>query len=116
MKIADLLQEIEEVEQRFWFIKSSTLEQTDEVLKARLAIKDELFVHVFLSESSERFQLALINGRERIYGRDREDGEWHSHPYGNAETHVPMPEGVSPQPLKQFITEVEKILLENDLI
>ena len=116
MKIADLLQEIEDVEQRFWFIQSVTLEQTDDVIKVRVEIREEIFVHVFLSEQSGRFQFALINGRERIYGRDKEDNEWHLHPYGNAEDHLPMPEGISPQPLTQFMTEVEKILLENNLI
>jgi hypothetical protein len=46
----------------------------------RLIIGESLFVQAFLSEATGRFSLALIQGRERLYGRDREGGVWHLHP------------------------------------
>ncbi len=36
--------------------------------------------------------------------------------FNQSHLHEPTPEGMSPQPIHQFLTEVETILLENDLI
>jgi hypothetical protein len=116
MIIDDLLIELEEAEQRFWFIQRSEIERTDEAIRLRLIINAALFIQVYLSEATERFSLALIQGRERLYGRDREGGTWHLHPFDSPETHCPTPEGVSSRPLLQFLAEVEELLLENELI
>ena len=77
MTIDDLLIELEESEWRFWFIQRSEIERTDEAIRLRLIISTTLFIQVFLSEATGRFSLALIQGRERLYGRDREGGMWH---------------------------------------
>ena len=45
-----------------------------------------------------------------------EHGTWHRHPFGQAEQHEPTPEGMSAQPLTQFMTEIEEILVVHDLI
>jgi len=116
MTTDDLLIELEESERRFWFIQRSETERTDETVRLRLIINEALFIQVFLSETTGRCSLALIQGRERLYGRDREGGMWHLHPFGAPETHRPTPEGVSPRPLLQFLAEVEEWLFENDLI
>jgi len=117
MRIRDLALELEEAERRFWFIQQITeLEQTDDALRARLEIRSGLFVQVFLSETTGRFSLALIQQGQRLYGRDREHGEWHCHPYEAPSQHEPMPEGVSPRPLLQFLAEVERILLVHELL
>jgi hypothetical protein len=60
--------------------------------------------------------LALISQGGRLYGRDYEHGTWHRHPFGQSEQHEPTPEGMSAQPLTQFMTEVEEILIVHDLI
>lgn len=116
MTIDDLLIEFEESERRFWFIQRSEVERTDDTIRLRLVISESLFVQVFLSEATGRFSLALIQGRERLYGCDGEGGTWHLHPFGAAGVHQPVPEGVSPRPLLQFLIEVEELLLDNDLI
>jgi len=117
MKIADLLAEAYEAEQRLWFIQRiSNLEQTDDMLKARLDIRAGLFVQVFFSESSGRFQMALVREGRRLYGRDNEGGGWHIHPYGSPEQHTPASEETSPRPLLKFLAEVERLLLANDLV
>jgi len=116
MTIDDLLIELDESKQRFWFIQRSEIERTDETIRLRLIINEALFIQVFLSEATGRFSLALIQGRERLYGRDREGDMWHLHPFSASETHRPTPEGVSPWPLLQFLAEVEELLFENELI
>ncbi len=116
MTIDDLLIELKESEQRFWFIQRSEIERTDKAIRLRLIINEALFIQVFLSKATGRFNLALIQGRERIYGRDRESDMWHLHPFDAPETHCPMPNEVSPRPLLQFLAEIEELLLENELI
>jgi hypothetical protein len=41
---------------------------------------------------------------------------WHLHPFGQPEEHQPTPEGMSPRPATQFLTEVEKLLVDHGLI
>ncbi len=36
--------------------------------------------------------------------------------FENPDTHLPIPEGVSPLPVMQFLSEVEEILITHDLI
>ncbi len=117
MRVNDLLLELYRVESQTWFIRRiSNLDITDDALRARLEIGEGLFVQIFLSERSGRFSMALIQGNQRLYGRDREYGTWHRHPFHDPSTHELTPEGVSPRPLQQFIAEVEEILLKHGLV
>jgi hypothetical protein len=116
MNIDDLLTELAESEPRLWFIQRSEIEQTDKAIRLRLFINEALFVQVFLSVITGRFSLALIQSRERLYGRDREGGAWHLHPFEAPKSHRPTPEGISHRPLVQFLAEVEELLIENDLV
>ena len=75
-----------------------------------------LFVQVFFSQRSRRLSFALVGAAGRFYGRDREHGLWHRHPFGQPAQHEPTPEGMSAQPISQFLTEVEEILYAHDLI
>ena len=70
----------------------------------------------YRSELSGRFSFALVDPPGRLYGRNRERGVWHRHPFDDPEQHEPTPEGMSPRPLLQFMAEVEEIILENELI
>ena len=76
----------------------------------------DLFIQVFYSKRSDRLSLALVGSSGRLYGRDKEYGYWHLHPFGQSEQHVPTAEGLSSQPIHQFLAEVEIILIENELI
>ncbi len=117
MTLAEWLIELREAEHQFWFIQRlAALDETDEVIKARLEIQPRLFVHFFYSVISGRLQMALVHGDQRLYGRDREDNEWHLHPYGTIDEHIATPEGLSPRPLMQFLSEVEELLVQNNLI
>lgn len=115
--VADLLAEFYTAEHRFWFIRDARIvDETESAVTLRLVISPEIFVQAFLSEQSGRFSLALVSSSARIYGRDLEHGYWHRHPFGAPHLHEAMPEGMSRQPLTQFLREVELLLLDNELL
>ena len=117
LTIRDLILEAHDTLDRFWFVRDiNIVEQTQATVTVHLTIDADLFVQAFLSESSQRLSFALVGQSGRLYGRDREHGMWHRHPFGQPEQHEPTPEGVSVQPLTQFMAEVEKILVEHDLL
>lgn len=115
--IEELLGEAHEACDRFWFVQSLIeVERTASTITVHLIIRPELYVQAYLSELSGRLSFALVDPSGRLYGQNRERGTWHRHPFGDPDRHEPTPEGISPQPLLQFMAEAEEILLENELI
>ena len=115
--IGDLLLEVEDALDRFWFVRDIVIiDQTEATVTAHLIIDPNLFVQAFLSERSQRLSFALVGQSRRLYGRDREHGAWHRHPFSQPEQHEPTPEGMSARPLTQFMAEVAQILLAHDLL
>jgi len=117
LSIPDLTAEAHDALDRFWFIRDVVIaDQTQATVTIHLSIDADLYIQVFLSENSQRMSFALVSQGGRLYGRDSEHGIWHRHPFGQPEHHEPTPEGMSTRPLTQFLAEVEKILVENDLL
>ena len=117
MTIDDLLVEAQGALHQIWFVRGLTVaDRTHATVTTRLFQVSDFFVQVFLGERSGRFSLALIGPTGRLYGRDREHGIWHRHPFEQPRDHEPTPEGMSSRPIEQFLTEIEQILLDNDLI
>jgi len=116
MTIDELLGECLSAKDRFWFVQVYEIERTDLTITVRFVIGVGLFIQVFYSKYSGRLSLALIGVSGRLYGRDCEHGVWHRHPFDDPDQHELTPEGMSPQPVLQFLAEVEKILIENNLI
>ena len=115
--IEQLLLEAIKVHDTFWFIRSWVVfARTDRTVTIHLQIRDDLFIQTFLSLRSNRLCLALVGVAGRLYGCDYERGAWHYHPFGETAVHAPLPVGMSPRPLLQFVAEVEEILLANDLL
>lgn len=113
----DLQLEAHEALERVWFVQSlEETERTDPTLSLRLGIRPDLFVQAFLGEWSGSLYFALIESGRRIFGIDRETGEWHLHPYDAPDTHRPLPEGLGPKPLLAFLARVEDLLLQYDLL
>ncbi|HRQ41098.1 MAG TPA: hypothetical protein PLD25_24540 [Chloroflexota bacterium] len=103
--------------ERFWFIRDfKQVERTDATVTIHLEIENDLFVQLYFSQRSGRLSLALVGNTGRIYGRDREYGRWHLHPFGKLHEHIDTPEGMSAQLISQFLSEVEKLLIEHDLM
>ncbi|MFQ5812749.1 MAG: hypothetical protein ACE5I2_06115 [Anaerolineae bacterium] len=114
---ADLRLEAQEALDRVWFVQSlEEIERTDFTLSLRLHIRPALFVQAFLGELSGSLYLALIEGGQRIFGIDREGGEWHLRRYDTPDDHEPLPEGLGPRPLLKFLARVEDLLLQHDLL
>ena len=115
--VEELLNEAREAYSHFWFVQSLIeVERTGSTITVHFIIGPELYVQAYLSELSGRLSLALVDPSGRLYGRDRERGAWHKHPFDNPDWHEPTPEGMSSRPLLQFMVEVEEIALENELI
>jgi hypothetical protein len=117
MTIDELLVEALAATDRFWFVQTLQVrERTDATVTLRFIIGPAVFVQVFFSQRSRRLSFAMVGTSGRLYGRDREHGFWHRHPFGQSEQHEPTPEGMSSQPISQFLTEVEEILCTQNLI
>lgn len=113
----DLLAEVQEALDKLWFLQSlQVVERTDRTISLRLYIRQDIFVQAFLGEISGSLYFALIEGSQRIFGIDREGGEWHIHPFESPHEHRPFPEGLDPKPLLKFLAKVEQLLLEQDLL
>lgn len=116
-QIDDLVRETEAGAHRHWFVQSlRVVDRTDSTITMHLAIGDNFFIQVFFSHRSQRLNLALVGSGGRLYGRDRESGVWHLHPFDDPDRHETSLLGMSPAPVAQFLAEVEEILVDNDLI
>ena len=113
----DLLQEAQEAFERVWFIQAvQDVEHTDMTLSFRLYIRADIFVHVFYGQLSESLYFSLVEHDRRIFGIDREGGNWHLHPYTATEKHLRFDEGLGHKPLLSFLALVGDLLLQHDLL
>ena len=116
-KPISLLSEAREACHEIWFVQSLELNaRTDYTLSLRLHIRPGLFVQAFAGEITNSLYFALIEGNQRIYGIDRESGYWHLHPLKAPHSHEPFDEGLGPKPLLSFLSKVEKLLVDNELL
>lgn len=116
-QLRELRQEALEAAEEAWFVQSlQEIERTDVTLSLRLTIRRGLFVELFCGEKSGSLYMALIEGGRRLFGVDRERGEWHIHPYEAVEKHEPLQEGFEPKPVTKFLARVEVLLVEHDLL
>ena len=116
-KTGPLLSEAKEAHDKVWFIQLfEVYERTDYTLSIRLYIRQGLFVHAFIGEITNSLYLALIEGNQRIFGIDHEGGHWHLHSFEAPHKHEPFDEGLGPKPLLAFLSKVEKVLVENNLL
>jgi len=114
-KTKHLLSEDREAFDRIWFVSAMDVaDRTETSILVRLHIQSDIFVHAFLGESSGSLYFALIEMNQRIFGTDRESGEWHMHPYGDPHTHELPDEGLEPKPLLRFLSRVGKLIFEHN--
>ncbi|NCC53630.1 MAG: hypothetical protein EOM20_20805 [Spartobacteria bacterium] len=65
--------EAQEALQTIWFLRSlEEVDRTDLTLSLRLHIRPALFVQIFYGQQSNVLYMALIEGRRRVYGIDRD--------------------------------------------
>jgi hypothetical protein len=112
-----LLSEARQALERVWFVQTlEVAERTDSTLALRLYISSTQFVPAFVGELTGSLYFALIEGQHRVFGIDQEGNERHRHPYHACHLHEPLPEGLEPKPLLRFLSMVESIVLDNDLL
>jgi len=113
----DLHSDAEKALYQFWFLQSiQVMQKTDQTLSLRLFIRSDLFVQAFVGEISGSVYMALIERTHRIFGIDLEKNKWHLHPYGLSHEHHFLEEPMEPFPLLKFLSQVENIILENNLL
>jgi hypothetical protein len=117
MKLEEVIAEIEEVSQRFSFVlQVIRLDETKYSVKYLLMLAEDFFVQVYRNVRSGTIGLALIYRGQRLYGRDREGGQWHRHPFENPMEHDFSAEGSRKVSLEEFLEEVREILERGGLI
>jgi len=88
------------------------LEQSANLLKARIYISDTLFIQVYRNDRFDTTSLALIYNSARIYARDQLGGKWHRHEYQSLESHDTSPAGRKAMTFAEYLDEVETLLAE----
>jgi hypothetical protein len=115
--IKKVVSEIEEAALSFPFVKR--LVKTDETVhtvKYRLLIDEELFVQVYVNVENNTVGFVLVSSGQRIYGRDAIEGKWHRHTFEDPLGHDFSVEGKKQVTLKDFLLEVQEILVRENLL
>jgi len=116
MNVDDLLTALHEVvKSRSYIIRLELMDQSVNMLKARLFIDPDLFVQVYRNDQFDTTNFVLIYNRQRIYARDRLGGRWHRHIPSNPDIHDKSEEGRRQVSLYDFLDEVEIILADMNL-
>jgi hypothetical protein len=116
MNLEELFSNIyQEHNRRAYIQRVQILNHSQNLLKARLYISNELFVQIYRNTRFNTTNLILIYNNERIYARDQLGDNWHRHSSDNPEQHDTSPDGRRVVELSEFLDEVENILTELEL-
>ncbi len=111
MNVADALNSIhQEIDQRAYFTRVDVLDQSVNLLKARLYISPTLFVQIYRNDRFETTSFVLIYNKQRIYARDRLGDLWHRHTVTAPHLHDTSVEGCKAITFSEFLDEVESVL------
>lgn len=111
MNVAALLYELsEESQRRSYILRYEILDQTTNLVKARLFISPDLFIQVYRNDRYDSTNYSLIHNQTRIFGRDQLGRVWHRHTVDEPEAHDKSADGRKAVNLATFLNEVEIIL------
>jgi len=115
---ADLVErDIRRVAAQWAFIQRvATVDKTDFTVKLRLYIDVECFIQVYVNTTKQLSSYTLVLNRTRIFGRDREGGQWHRHPANAPEQHDFSTEGQRAVTLDEFLQEAQQVLQDRGLL
>jgi hypothetical protein len=117
VSVADWVVEGQSVARDFAFlIAYEEIDRTAKAVKFCLSIASGLFVSVYVNAASGKVSLALVHNSQRVFGRDNQGGTWHLHPVSNPSHHDFGPAATRPVSLREFMVEVESILLDLGLL
>ena len=106
------IHEIETIADKYG-LKISSIDVTDVTVMTRLEVLPSIFIQVYRNSKKNKLNMALILGRNRIYGFDSEGGIAHEHPKEDSESHVlnrKEPE------IEEFVLNCLNILKDKDLL
>ncbi|MBN1168125.1 MAG: hypothetical protein JXA44_13520 [Methanospirillaceae archaeon] len=90
--------------------------QTDNTVKARIHIIDDIIVQFYYHEQSGTTNFALIGWSNRLFGRDCIHGSWHMHPFDDPDNHDSSEMGsIQPTP-DSFMEEVIGWLIQKKIL
>ena len=90
--------------------------KTDNAVKARIQISDNIYVQFYFHQISGTTNYVLVGWNNRLYGRDCIGGSWHRHPFENPQTHDITDEGTKTVTPEEFLDEVVELLLKEELL
>lgn len=99
-----------------YMIKPRFLALTNNAIKAKIDISDNIYVQFYYHQVSGTSNYVLIGWNRRLYGRDSVGGKWHRHPFENPQEHDMTENGIIEVTPEEFLDEVFEILLREELI
>ncbi|MHC1744030.1 MAG: hypothetical protein AB9873_13495 [Syntrophobacteraceae bacterium] len=112
-----LMYEVQAILGAYGFIRAvADLDRTDNALRFRLIIDETMFIQVYANSRKCKLNFALVGSGQRIFGRDSEGGNWHTHPFASPESHDFEGEAGKPVTLTEFVMEVEELLIKESLL
>lgn len=114
--VADILAALKALAHDPLFARIEILDLTRHVIKARLHVREDLFVQVYRNDASQVTNFLLILERQRIFARDEIRGLWHRHPFDEPEIHDTSAEGQRPVLFPEFVEEVRELLVKTELL
>ena len=106
------IDEIETIADKYG-LKISSIDVTDVTVMIRLELLPSIFIQVYRNFKRDKLNMALILGRNRIYGFDSEGGIAHEHPKEEPESHVLKQKESD---IEEFFLNCLNILKEKDLL
>ena len=99
-----------------YMITPRIMVKTDNAIKARVEISDNLYVQFYYHQITRTSNFVLVGWNRRLYGRDSIGGKWHRHPFENPHEHDMTGDGADEVGPETFLDEVFDILLREELI
>jgi len=98
------------------FARIEVLDLTRNLIKARLYLREDLFIQVYRNDRSQVTNLLIVLEGQRVFARDQIRGVWHRHPFENPAKHDTGPEGQRAVTFLEFIEEARQLLVEAKLL
>ncbi len=115
--VDDWEREIIDAAHTFSFVHAvEIVNKSPAALKVRLILGAEFFIQFYVNVVTGTQNFVVVLGRQRLYARDCVDGSWHRHPYEDPDSHDFSPEGARPISVDEFLSEVQRILTEAELL
>lgn len=86
-------------------------------LKVRLFIAQRFFVQLYANMQTGTRNFVLVLNGQRVYGRDcMACTNWHRHPFNSPDDHDFGPEGAQAATTAMFLSEVQEIIADEELL